>query len=243
MTYVSIQVSVLGLVMDAALRLLLDSFTAAAHGVLAVHPRAGEIRVAATIAGAEVIASVTARGVAQKVDGVPQSAAAPTAAPAAPAGGTPLARPRTLPRLATPVALPVEPAARAVAVDPAPAAVMTAALERPGQPPLELSIAALRQLQGWTSAARMNGSATAPPSVEAAARSTLPTSPASSLAATPPVSRSSSGGSSSSSLAPLPAPHSSLSGVRLDGAPSKGCASADDFLAKLLLGSDLLALL
>jgi hypothetical protein len=84
--FVAVQVSVLGLVMDRAMRLLLDAFSAAAHGVLVLHPRAGEISVSAVIAGQQVGLAVGPRGVARL--GAPPGAAA--AHEAADPAGTPL---------------------------------------------------------------------------------------------------------------------------------------------------------
>lgn len=63
-TYVAIQVSVLGVVMDQAVTHLLDSFTAAAHAVLVVHPRAGDVHVSAPLGGAQLHLRVSPRGVA-----------------------------------------------------------------------------------------------------------------------------------------------------------------------------------
>ncbi|GBF93750.1 hypothetical protein Rsub_06082 [Raphidocelis subcapitata] len=249
LTYVSIQVSVLGLVMDSALRLLLDSFAAAAHGVLTVHPRAGEIRVAATIAGAEVRASITARGVAQTIGGVLQAPAPPAAPAAAPA--MPAARPRTPLRPAVaPAAPPVAPTATAASAGPATAPAIRAPAapvmtpEQPRQPPFERDAAAQQQLQSWGSVGSLNSPGAAPLVRSAASSASWASSPQRSVASTPSVSRSSSSGSSSggSSGALLPVQRS-LGGASLDGAATKGGASADDFLAKLLLGSDLLALL
>lgn len=49
--------------MDQALQLLLDSFQAAAHGVLLVHPGAGEIQVGVKIGGDQLHASITPGGI------------------------------------------------------------------------------------------------------------------------------------------------------------------------------------
>ncbi|KAI8477033.1 MAG: hypothetical protein J3K34DRAFT_516004 [Monoraphidium minutum] len=79
--FVAVQVSVLGVVMDRALRLLLDSFTAAAHAVLLVHPRAGEVAVCAPIGGGALQVRVSAHGVVAS-EAAPQEEVA-----ASPAGG------------------------------------------------------------------------------------------------------------------------------------------------------------
>ena len=61
-TYVTVQVSVLGFCMDDALRLLLDAFASAARAVLSAHP-VGAVAAAARVGGADVEATITARGV------------------------------------------------------------------------------------------------------------------------------------------------------------------------------------
>jgi len=139
-TFVAVQVSVLRLVMDKAVELLIESFTAAAQAVLSVHPHAGTIDVTATTGGQQVHSTISGRGLGQQPLG---SAAAATTAPAP----TPdIPPPAQTTAVAAAKGIPQAPQQRRM-LAPAPAAVQQPLPVRAQQPALQSAAALTARVQ------------------------------------------------------------------------------------------------
>ncbi len=237
----------LGLVMDRAVQLLLDSFTAAAHAVLSAHPQAGTVDVAVTLNGAVLHTAVTPRGVVSQPGGVTSGPAPATPPGLAVPQTAPLKSPAPQAALQTsqaqparhPSAPPMMSADKPASPEPA-ARPQSAAAAKPLRP-LELS-------RCWSGPAGSSPASVATtPRTPTRLRQDAPAAAAASPSLGSPgyyesgawsISRSSSTGSSGTQGTG----HSGRL-VSGGGGGSASGGAGDDFVARLLIGSELLSLL